>query len=200
MGRFLWLMNTPGNPPDFVHDMAPLRFDVAQQYDLDRADLSAYDGIMLGMHSDQRHLRTLSDRLSGYMETGGAIIFNGHVAHPFLPGLTPFQPVDQKGLESLRIHILSDHPLTHGLTSDHLTFQRSVAGFYGRGTNPPPAGATVLTGVGPDQAPVDWIERRGKGWLYVHTGNDLFAHYRRAEPTGLTALRQFFTFFARQMA
>ena len=61
MGRFLWLMNTPGNPPGFVHHLAPFRFDVAQQYDLDRADLSVYDGVMLGMHSDQRHLRTQAD-------------------------------------------------------------------------------------------------------------------------------------------
>lgn len=195
MGRFLWLMNTPGAPPDFVHALAPHRFDVAQQYEMERADLAAYDGIVTGMHSDQRHLAGQGDRLQRYIEAGGALIFSGHVAHPFLPGLTPFRPVAQKGLESLRIHLETPHPLTEGLTSDDLTFQRSVAGFYGRGANPPPPDATILTSIGFDHVPVDWLQRRGKGWLYVHCGNDLWSFYRRADPQGLSALHRVFDFF-----
>ncbi|WP_425051758.1 hypothetical protein [Psychromarinibacter sp. S121] len=196
MGRFLWLMNTPGAPPDFLHKLTEHRFDVVQQYEMDRAEFGDYDGIITGMHSDQRHLASLGDRLGAYIDAGGALIFSGHVSHPFLPGLTPFRPVEQKGLESLRIHLETPHPLTEGLTSDHLTFQRTVAGFYGRGGNPPPPGATVLASVGFDRVPVDWIERRGKGWLYVHCGNDLWAHYRRADPEGLGHLRRVFDFFA----
>ncbi|MEM7045139.1 MAG: hypothetical protein AAF543_20210 [Pseudomonadota bacterium] len=172
-------------------------FVVAQQYILEDQDLDRLDGIVLTMHSDQRHLAANQSLLMAFLEHGGSIIFNGHVAWPFLTMLKPFQSVEQQGLESLRIHIEADHPLTRGLTTDDLTFQRSVAGFYGRGTNPPPDDAIVLTSVGSSRAPVDWVVQRGQGQLFVHTGNDLFPFLYRADPADLGRLRQFFDFFTR---
>jgi len=195
MARFLWLMNTAGGPPPFLGELSEHRFDAIPQYDLARADLAAYAAIVAGMHTDQRHLCEESARLKGYIEDGGALVFSGHVAHPFLPWLRPFRPAPQKGLESLRIHLEAAHPLTEGLNSDHLTFQRGVAGFYGRGSNPPPEDALVLTSVGDERMPVDWLAKRGKGRLLVHCGNDLFAHWRRAEPASNRFLHQFFGFF-----
>jgi hypothetical protein len=196
VGKFLWVLNTPGHAPNFTTDLASHDFDIIQQTLLDETPLD-YDGIVLTMHSDQRHLARQTDRLMAYLNDGGSIIFNGHVAHTFLPCLTPFHPITQNGLESLRIHIETPHPLTEGLNSDDLTFQRSVAGFYGRGTNPAPGGATILTSIGPDRAPVDWLFEHGEGKLYVHAGNDCFSFLRRADPQGLTALRRFFNVFTR---
>ncbi|MEM8950906.1 MAG: hypothetical protein AAGC99_16405 [Pseudomonadota bacterium] len=197
MGQFFWLVNTPNKAPDFVHQLTQHRFVVAQQYMLEDQDLSRFDGIVLTMHSDQRHLAANQSLLIAFLEHGGSIVFNGHVARPFLPMLKTFRPVEQRGLESLRMHIETDHPLTRGLTTDDLTFQRSVAGFYGRGTNPPPDDATVLTSVGSGRAPVDWLAPIGQGILFVHTGNDLFSFLRRADPVELGKLRQFFDFFVR---
>jgi len=196
MGRFLWVQNTPGQAPEFTGNLAPHCFDIIQQTHLDGTPLN-YDGIVLGMHSDQRHLASQTDRLMEYMNSGGSIIFNGHVAHAFLPFLTPFVPVVQNGLESLRVQIETAHPLTELLTADDLTFQRGVAGFYGRGANPPPKDATILASIGPDRAPVDWFMPHGTGQLYVHAGNDCFSFLRRADPDGLTALRRFFDVFTR---
>ena len=196
-GRFLYLQNTPFDPPKFFDALPEHRFDVAPQYDLDRADLPSYDALLLTMHSDQRHLAEQGERLDAYLEEGGAIVFNGHVAYPFLPELTPYRPVEQKGLEGLLIHRMADHPLFAGVTGDHLSYQRGVAGFYSRGSNPPPPEALVLNGVGPHKAPVDWlVERPGGGKLLVHAGNDLFVFLVRADPDGLTHIRRFFDFFA----
>ena len=197
MGRFLFLMNTPSRPPGFLSALRDHRFDVAQQYALDRAELPRYDAVLLTMHSDQRHLAEQSNRLDAYLNSGGAIIFNGHVAHPFLPELTPYVPAGQRGLESLRIHREAEHPLFAGLTDDHLTFQRGVAGFYSRGTNPPPARALVLNSLGPERWPVDWLlERPGGGQLLVHAGNDLFSFLVSADPDGLSNVRRFFDYFS----
>jgi hypothetical protein len=196
-GRFLYLKNTPSDPPSFTDGLGDMRFDVAQQYVLEQSDLAAYDALVLTMHSDQRHLMENSDRLGRYLNNGGAIVFNGHVAQSFLPVLSPFRPVTGTGIESLRIHREADHPLFQDVTSDHLSFQRGVAGFYGRGTNPPPPGALVLNSVGPDREPVDWlVERPGGGRLLVHAGNDLFVFLARAEPDGLSYLKRFFAYFS----
>lgn len=198
MGQFLWLVNTPNHAPKFVKDLKPHSFLVAQQYLLEHEGLDRFDGIVLTMHTDQRHLVNHQSLLVTFLENGGSIIFNGHVAWPFLPMLRSFQPVQQQGVESLRIYLEVDHPLTDGLTTNDLTFQRSVAGFYGRGTNPAPSNATVLTSVGPTRAPVDWVVRAGQGQLFVHAGNDLFSFLHRADPATLGKLRQFFDFFARR--
>jgi hypothetical protein len=196
MARFLWLMNTPDKPPEFLDSLAPHQFEIAQQHEMEHIDLADFAGIVLTMHSDQRHLTTQDERLERYVADGGAVIFNGHVVHPFLAALKPFQPIVQKGLESLRIHLETPHPLTAGLTSDDLTFQRSVAGFYSRGGNPPPEAATVLTSIGPNRVAVDWLLKRGAGCLFVHAGNDLFSFLKQAEPEDLTVLHNFFNFFA----
>jgi len=196
-GRFLYLENTPFDPPKFLADLPEYRFDIAQQYALGRADLFDYDAVILTMHADQRHLVEKGERLGAYLDGGGAIIFNGHVARPFLPELRPYVPVEQRGLESLRVHRMADHPLFDEVTGDHLSFQRGVAGFYSRGSNPPPPDALVLNGVGPDRAPADWLlERPGGGKLLVHAGNDLFVFLVRADPDGLTHIRRFFDYFA----
>ncbi|PVB60176.1 hypothetical protein [Labrenzia sp. 011] len=199
MGKFLWLLNTPDGAPKYVDDIGGHTFDVAQQPVLESSDLPAYDGIVLTMHSDQKHLQSVSSRLESFLEGGGSVVFNGHVAHPFLTGLSPFRPIVQNGLESFRIHVEAGHALFDGLTSDDLTFQRGVAGFYSRGTNPPPEGATVLTTIGIDRAPVDWIAPVGRGKLFVHTGNDLFSFLHRADPEGLSVLKQFFSHFERSI-
>ncbi|POF28046.1 hypothetical protein [Roseibium marinum] len=199
MGRFLWLLNTPDGAPKFVSKIGGYTFDIDQQSAFGSRDLSVYDGIVLTMHSDQKHLQSVSSRLETFLEGGGSIVFNGHIAHPFLPGISPFRPIAQEGLESLRIHIEEGHSVFEGLTTDDLTFQRGVAGFYSRGTNPPPEGAEVLTTLGVDRVPVDWIAHIGKGRLFVHTGNDLFSFLHRADPEGLSVLHRFFSHFERSI-
>lgn len=197
MARILWVLNTPDGAPKFIDKLHMHEVEIVQQRILDGIDLGVYDSIVLTMHSDQRHLQRLSGKLESFLTGGGAIIFNGHVAHPFLPGLSPFRPIEQKGLKSFRIHIVPDQPPFDGLGSDDLTFQKGVAGFYSRGSNPPPDGAAVLTTIGVDKVPVDWIASYGAGRLFVHCGNDLFSFLHRADPEGCSVLDRFFSHFER---
>ena len=78
-------------------------------------------------------------------------------------------------------------PIFSGVDPDTLNRRRGVAGFYARGSNPPPTEATVLTTLRQGEFPVDWLLGLGKGRLFVHSGNDLWTTFHEpAENARLT--------------
>lgn len=191
--RCLLLRNAPSEGLEFLRHLPTGAIEVAPQYEVDRLKLERHAALLLPGHVDQRHLAAIGTRLDAYLESGGTILFNGHVAWPFLPELKPFVPVAVRNLEGLTIHREHDHEIFDGIDPADLTFQRGVAGFYGRGANPPPPGALVLHSVGPDRLAVDWIaERPGGGRVFVHTGNDIFAFLVRPEPVAAVPLQRLF--------
>lgn len=153
-------------------------------YDLDALDLSRCAALLVPAHSDQRYLATQSDRLEAFLLSGGAMVVNGHIAHPFMRWLSPFEPGTTGGLAGLRVHRAAPHPVFEGVDPDHLTFRRGVAGFYARGGNPPARGALVLNTLGPQAQPVDWLlALPGGGRLLVHSGNDLWMYAGSSDST-----------------
>jgi len=109
------------------------------------------------------------------LDAGGRLVFCGHVLRPFVYGLEHFIPLADKRRADYVLTRLAEHPVFAGIDAKTLEANRGVAGFYGRGHNPPPPGATVLNGLGPDLAPVDWVWHRSAGGvLLVHSGNDLW--------------------------
>lgn len=140
-------------------------------------DLSSHGAILVSMLSDQVSLAEQGDKLDAFLDGGGVLVFNGHVAHPPVAGLRPFVAGGRHGVDVLAIHRLAEHPVFDGVAEEDLTFRRGVAGFYARGHNPPPDGARVLNGIGPERAPVDWEWRRpGGGTVLMHSGLDLWAY------------------------
>jgi hypothetical protein len=73
---------------------------------------------------------------------------------------------------------VSEHPVFAGVDTDDLSFRKGVAGFYGRGHNPPPAGARVLQRLSsPDGPPLDYVYHRPDGGrVLMHSGNDLWMY------------------------
>lgn len=143
---------------------------------LDPAALRAVRALLLHAHVDQRHLLAHHAALEDWLLAGGTLVVNGHVAYPFLRWLQPFVPQAHPGLDGLRVHRAAPHPVFAGVQEEHLTFRRGVAGFYGRGSNPPFAGARVLHTLGPHGLPLDWVlALPGGGRLLVHAGNDLWS-------------------------
>ncbi len=146
-------------------------------YALPETDLGTFDGVLIGTGADQRDRAEQRERLQEFLECGGTIVYCGHVAYPFLDGLSEFVPLGRYRLEDLRVSAVAPHPLFDTIASDDLTFRKGVAGFYGRGHNPPPADAVVFNVIGSGRAPVDWMRRyRNDGVLLVHAGNDLWGH------------------------
>ncbi|MDP2699369.1 hypothetical protein [Thalassospira sp.] len=185
MGICLFLNPIKGAGDD-LPDVSGYATNIAQidHYDLVDTDLAPYAALMLPAHLDQRFFGTMTGKVEDFLDGGGTLVFNGHVAWPMLPEFNTFVPLERSSLENLTIHRLCDHPVFDGVDPDHLTFRRGVAGFYARGCNPPPQGAIALHGVGPDHLPCDWVYDRPKGGrILMHAGNDLWMYAGSTDTT-----------------
>jgi hypothetical protein len=151
--------------------------DLVPFYDLERTDLSRYCGLLIGLHSDQRYLASRRPQLEFFLRGGGTIVICGHVGHPFLAELSPFVPIANYRIDDLQVQREAEHPVWAGVDCEHLSRRRGVAGFYGRGANPPPPGALIINSLGPQRYPVDFECRPAVGGrLLVHAGADLWGY------------------------
>ena len=178
MGRCLFLRPIKGAGGDlpsilgFVDDA-----DEVPHYELHEVALGRYAALLLPAHLDQRYFGEIRPHIEAFLDGGGTLVFNGHVARPMLPELETFVPLARVDLAHLEVHRLVPHPVFDGVDMTDLTFRRGVAGFYARGHNPPPAGAVALLGLGPDRVPCDWVyERPAGGRILMHAGNDLWMY------------------------
>ena len=153
------------------------------QYGLDEVVLERYDALLISMHADQRFLAARCGRLDDFVRRGGTVVANGHVAHPFLSGLTSFQPIENYRLADLAVNRETPHPVWDGVVPQDLTFRRGVAGFYGRGWHQPPEGAAVHSSLGPRRLPVDFTYRLGQGRVLFHGGNDIWQSASEGDST-----------------
>lgn len=150
---------------------------VQRVYDLPYTDLGRYGALLVPAHIDQRAFAACAAQVAGFLDGGGIVVFNGHIAYPFLPELTPFVPVPGYSFDLLRVQRVAEHPVFAGVEVADLTFRRGVAGFYGRGHNPPPAGATVLHRLSGGNVPLDWLwQRPAGGTLLMHGGNNMWMY------------------------
>lgn len=144
---------------------------------LDDDTLCSYRALLVPGHIDQRALAARSAGLVRFLNAGGLLVFNGHLTYPVLPELAPFVPAADRGLEGLQVERVAEHPVFEGVDTHDLSFRRGVAGFYGRGANPPPEGATILHVLKKDRSPVDWVwERPAGGTIFMHGGNNLWMY------------------------
>ena len=162
-----WLLTHPATASR-VHG-----FDI---YALEEVELGGYAGLLIPTHADQRFLVTMRDKLDRFLNGGGTVVFCGHRVYPFLLEVGPFVPLCVRSIEDYRVWRVREHPIFVGVDTDDLTFRRGVAGFYGRGHNPPPPHAHVLHRLGnPNGPPVDYLYHRpGGGRVLVHAGNNLW--------------------------
>lgn len=138
----------------------------------------AWTGLIVSMHADQVFLHRHAGWFARFLDRGGRLAVSGHIERPFVAGLAPFVPLVRPGLDDLRVTRLAPHPVFDAWTGEELTTRRGVAGFFGRGHNPPPDRALLVNGLGPARVPVDWDwTRPGGGRLLVHGGNDLWVTF-----------------------
>jgi hypothetical protein len=143
------------------------------EWDLTPDDLAQARGVLTTIHLDQIRMMEFGEAFEALLDRGGRLVFNGHVMRPFIAGLTPFVPVGGGRRVDFALTPLADHPVFAGVDRAALQLSRGVAGFYGRGCNPPPEGALALTGVGEGRLPLDWVWRRPRGGAILsHAGND----------------------------
>lgn len=172
----LFLFGLPGQAAGPIGDARFAdRLDIADQYALTPGLLAGRRALITTMHQDQRWLRRHADVLLSFLEGGGTVIAQGQVAVPWLPMLPPYVPLDRPRLAMLEVKRVLDHPVFAGIDPSALNMRKGVRGFYGRGHNPPPAGATIIQVLGAG-LPLDWQIAVGAGTLFMHSGNDLWTN------------------------
>jgi len=158
--------------------------DGVDVYSLASVDLASYRALFVGMHVDQRFVAERGDDLARFVSGGGVLVLTGHVAYPVLPELQPFVPLDRPGKDALRVFRGEPHPVFAGVDPAEQTAVKGVAGFYGRGHNPPPPDAQILNRLGSaDGVPVDYAYARDAGLVFVHAGNDFWQYMNDGRTT-----------------
>lgn len=161
----------------------PMLFKLAQQRgdaviisqtELTKQHLQDATGLITTMHLDQLNMMDFSSELEAFLSRGGRWFFNGHIMRPLVFNLKNYIPIRAAGKNDLALTALEKHMVFNAVDRSMLGVRKGVAGFYGRGYNPMPKGATVITGVGDDKAPLDWHWNCPKGGqIFSHAGNDL---------------------------
>ena len=145
-----------------------------RQTELTQGHLQKATGLITTMHLDQLSMMDFSDDLEAFLMRGGRWFFNGHMMRPLVFELKTYEHVGKMGKTALELTELADHCIFNGIDRTDFGARKGVSGFYGRGSNPLPKGATAITGVGDKQAPLDWEWKiTGGGRVFSHAGNDL---------------------------
>ncbi|MDR0588045.1 MAG: hypothetical protein LBG61_03600 [Burkholderiales bacterium] len=143
--------------------------------ELEPSDFDDYKAILIPSHINQRALIPFAPFMERFLNRGGVLVFNGHLVYPVIPGLSSFVPAQGGRLEDLIVERVNNHPIFEGVNVDDLSFRRGVAGFYGRGSNPPPSGALILHRLKKDGSVIDWVWHRPEGGvIFMHTGNPMW--------------------------
>lgn len=184
-GKGLLLTWGTAEPPAPLRDPAVAAWlDGIDVYEFPSIDLQRYRAIFVGMHVDQRFVAAQRPLLEAFLAKGGTLVITGHIAYPILPELQSFVPLPKPGRMDLEVVRVGDHPIFEGVDPAEQTAVKGVAGFYGRGHNPPPAGARILNRLGSGEGvPVDFVYRRGAGVVFVHAGNDYWQYMNDGRTT-----------------
>ncbi|GIW05956.1 MAG: hypothetical protein KatS3mg060_0761 [Dehalococcoidia bacterium] len=146
-------------------------------YALDRADLTPYRAMFVPALSDQEWLSAHRGVIRQFLDSGRVLVFSGHLFRPWLPGGGIFIPHPIRSPRDYELRLVQPHPIFEGVDLRHLTYRRGVAGFFARGSNPPPLGAQPLLAFvnGPAVLYIDRVSSGGT--MLVHAGNDLFGYF-----------------------
>lgn len=167
--------------PHFIPKDFPHQLKIIPETALGDTPIDAIRALLVGMSIDQRLFATHSAWIRQFLDNGGTLVFNGHIAYPFLPELERYQPLPKRGKEDLVITSVTAHEMFTGIDFMDLTQRRGVRGFYGRGANPMPEQAIAINRVGESSqaAFVDWQWNfSGGGRLFVHAGINLWLYTR----------------------
>ena len=148
---------------------------IVREMELTGDDFATATGLVTTTHLDQVGFQRFAADVTAFLDRGGRWIYHGHILRPILPELGIYRPIENpKRVDFLQTR-LCEHPIFAGIDQQMLETNQGVAGFYGRGHNPPPAGAVVINALGPAKVPVDWVWTRPRGGEFLsHAGNEFW--------------------------
>jgi len=143
----------------------------------DRHLLDGYAAVVIPAMVDQEHLAAHPGVIRRYLDGGGVVVFGGHLHRDWLPGASPFVPLEARSHRDYEVAWVADHPIFAGVNPSDLTYRRGIAGFLARGHHPLPDGAEVLVRLAGGQ-PVTYLDRRSTaGTVLVQSSGDMLGYY-----------------------
>jgi hypothetical protein len=163
--------------PLFELAAAAGRLRRVRERDLSAAHFAEASGLITTLYLDQVGFLRHAASVQALLDRGGRWVFNGHMLRPIVPGLGIYVPLSKPRHADFALTRLAEHPVFTGIDQKALETSMGVAGFYGRGHNPMPHGATAINGVGPERLPVDWDwHMPGGGHILSHAGSDFWSN------------------------
>lgn len=138
-------------------------------YDLPRADLGRFEGLIVSGRVDQEFLYHQRDAIRGFLDDGKALVFSGQLFRPWLPGGATCVP-EQVGPDGENRLAIAPHPVFEGVRAEDLD------GSFAQGHHPAPEGADVLVSL-PGGEPVVYLDHVStRGTILVHAGHTLLGY------------------------
>ena len=146
---------------------------VIDEYELESADLSKYNVLMITYFVDQEYLYKHKHIIENFLNDGKVVMFCGHLFRPWLPGCSLFMPKKINGYKDYYVQTVPGTPIFDGVETEDMVFNEGVAGFFARGYYYVPEKAEVcLTFT--DGKVISYIDRHTtNGTIIVHAGRSL---------------------------
>jgi hypothetical protein len=137
-------------------------------YDLPRADLGRFAGLIVSGRVDQEFLYRERDTIRDFLDHGKVLVFTGQMFRAWLPGGSPFVPNEGGAISSDALPAITDHPIFEGVSPEDL----GASFVYAHGHHPVPEGAEVLVSLA-SREPAAYVDRRStRGVILVLAGTD----------------------------
>lgn len=156
---------------------------VIEQYDFAYADLSKVDVLIIPNFIDQEFLFSQRGKIAGFLAEKKIVVFCGHLFREWLPGCSPFMPKYIRNYRDYEVFPAANSLIFEGVTTEDMTFNKGVAGFFARGYHHAPAGAEILLTFANGKS-VTYIDRTSTyGTILVHAGRDLLGYAEENKST-----------------
>ncbi|MGH8906375.1 MAG: phosphate starvation-inducible protein PhoH [Egibacteraceae bacterium] len=186
-------LRSPDDP--LTHPSIRDRVERVDCYDLPLIDLARYCGLAAEGTVDQEFLYRHRGLIADYLDSGGTVVFSGHLLRAWLPGAGQFVPKTIASFHDYDVRIVRDHPIFAGVDPRDLTCQHGVAGFFARGHNPSPPRAITLVELSGGEPIVYLDESTTPGTILVHSGGGLLG-YASSESTAARVTPQLLQWLA----
>lgn len=169
---------------NYTNPFMQQHFDFIDMYDIEHVDLTPYKAIVVHDFVDQMHLATHRHIIEAFLQAGNIVIWSGHLTTDWLPGCAPFQPKPIQQFSDYNISVVQPHEVFEGVTTEDMTLNKGVAGFFARGAHLPlPPHAEALLTL-PNGFITTYIDRHStNGTIFVHAGRDLFSQRDQKKTT-----------------
>jgi hypothetical protein len=171
--------------------LSEMKLQPIDVYELPRADLGRFDGLIVSGRVDQEFLHRQRDAIRGFLDDGKVLVFSGQLFRSWLPGGGACVP-DQVGSSGERQLTIAPHPIFEGVRAEDLESS------FAQGHHPAPEGAEVLVSL-PGGEPVVYIDRATTdGTILAHAGHTLLG-YASSNTTARRIVPQLLAWIGREV-